>query len=185
MSTARHISCPPIHKVGWILYALMVGYGQPVGASNEATVNFEATFVLPPCTLTGPSTVALGAITVSGVVNRHPSFDLAITCPLARATALYAEARGHFVSTKNWVRMDSSARRVDDTSGDGLVRLKFLMAGGSTVPMTVMGEGSANGELFCQGDASRTCTLTPWTFAGGDTFLGAMMAVITFTLVTP
>lgn len=149
-----------------------------VTTSNRVTVT--ARFTAPPCTLTMPDRVNLGAILPGA--QSYPPFIIRLDCPLPAAIiALYAEIVQGSLSA-------GSNNRVDMTGPAGSsgtpVKLWLTDNDGKEVMLDGSGSSEESGR-FCSGTGSRNCTITPNTEVEIDTPRGLTSAMLRFNVIVP
>lgn len=161
------------------LMLLLAGTHPARAVSSTATVTLRATFTAPPCSITTPDQVFLGAM-LPGSRSYLP-FNISISCPSATATALYAQiVQGALTS--------GAPDRVNMTSPAGSpgtpAQLWLTDADGKTV--TLDGSGATDSTKgFCAGTADRSCTLTPSVQVAADTPKGQTTATVRFSVMYP
>lgn len=153
----------------------------PHGHAATATVVINATFTMPPCTLTLPATVQLGGLNTGTATHRPVKID--IDCPDSAdmETALYAQNMSGVLSGTDKMTMVPGSGTTSGTPA--LFWLKE--SGGATVRLDGTGADIAD-NAFCRGTAvKRSCTLTPVTQVFADTVREEVGATVRFNVMYP
>lgn len=144
-----------------------------------ATVTLKATFTAPPCTITTPTEVFLGAMLPGE--RSYPAFRVGITCPagMTTDTALYVENVSSLTAGRT-DRVDMSG----PAGSTGTPAQLWLTAEGN--PVALDGSGSTDEtKRFCAGNADRQCVLTPSTLVSADTPRGETRATVRVSVAYP
>ncbi|WP_336285926.1 fimbrial protein [Citrobacter arsenatis] len=152
-------------------------------ATATATVVINATFTMPPCTLTMPATVQLGGLNTGTGTATHSPVKIDIDCPDGEnvETALYAQHMSGVLSGTDKMTMVPGSGTTSGTPA--LFWLKE--SGGATVRLDGTGADIA-GNAFCRGTAvKRSCTLTPVTQVFADTVREEVGATVRFNVMYP
>lgn len=145
--------------------------------SESAYVTVNVSITAPPCSITVPDTVNLGAM-LNGTSNYNP-FSIAVNCTTSTTSALYAEIVGGTLSSGYIDRLDM----VSQTTSQG-IPVQLWLSDSSGKDIIIDGSGlTSDSSRFCEGTDSRECTLTPFTNVSANTPRGEATAVIRFTIM--
>lgn len=155
------------------------GFSPVQAATATATLTMNANFSAPPCTVTVPGNIFLGAILPGEKI--YPSFTVDVNCTSATRAALYAEpASGEPLISGMTTRIEMSG----PAGVAGTPAQFWLNTEGKEIDLTGTG-ATDTARTFCEGTDSRGCTLTPATQVVMDTPKGQTTATIRIGIMYP
>lgn len=166
-----------IQRIVFWLGMLFIGSHASIAtaAESSANVRISAIFVAPTCELRAPSTVILEQM-IPGKTYINKPFDIQMSCTSAANTSIYAQHINGSLMMADTVRMElltgstiHNNRRVQFSLQNKADRQKITLNG-------------VRGSVFCKGNNSRACTLTPITMVPIDAPLGFISTVIQFNI---
>lgn len=146
------------------------------GASTSETRNIYLILhsPQPTCNVTVRSTLELGSITIGD--SPHSPFPVSISCTGTVKSALTARNKTGTLQTDQY-------RVFVPMSNAGAANGPFLWLQDGNSKLKLTGQSV---DAFCTGTStSRTCNVTPWTRAEGDSGWGNGAATINFEIIYP
>lgn len=157
---------------GFMLNVAMFS-AQAVTNSSPVTIPITATFSAPTCELETPKEVFLGSM-LQGTRN-YNSFSIKITCNGTIESSLYASQKGGTPADNYGMTMTGPAGET------GTAAILWLSTDdGNHIHLAGT---DIDSDLFCRGNATRDCQLTPSVRVSSDTPRGKTEAIISFNMV--
>lgn len=140
--------------------------------SVDTTIKYSIRGV--SCEVSAPSLVNLGSIPYGSKIYSPVVFG--VTCPSATKSEIYAQV----VSGGSLINGNESALpdHVGADGSGGYLQFSLKKEGWRSITLdgVDLGEGKASG--FCEGNITRTCTLTPNTWVGNSVAAGHFASII-------